>query len=272
MVVLFAPKEAAHGNAFGMGCTRVQQYQTATTLFALPEERYSPLLQGIDMISAAKVGTPLLQDGSVHCPIAKFQGIGNTAYNTNDVSTWNDVINKHGGQLPDTDKVFEITINLASEIKKRNEEAGITDNSFNERISSWNLKVGDADYPYGAPCQFDEGKLYLWLPSSATKKEITVDLSYTDKKGNEQTIEPLFRIPDTAQGGTTLKRYISFTLPEGFNGLSKYYDGTPLEGLHIDENNTLPTADKKILKDPAAISYKYILCDRQRMEHLFLMA
>ena len=254
-------KGAAHGNAFGMGCTG-STVSNRNHIIRITGGTLLPSSAGDRYDIGGESGYTIVTGGSVHCPIAKFQGIGNTAYNTNDVSAWNDVINKHGGQLPDTDKVFEITINLASEIKKRNEEAGITDNSFNERISSWNLKVGDADYPYGAPCQFDEGKLYLWLPSSATKKEITVDLSYTDKKGNEQTIEPLFRIPDTAQGGTTLKRYISFTLPEGFNGLSKYYDGTPLEGLHIDENNTLPTADKKVLKDPAAISYKYILCDR----------
>ncbi|WP_276519092.1 hypothetical protein [Adlercreutzia muris] len=175
----------------------------------------------------------------------------------------------------DDNKVFMITIDLGSEIAKRNNEAGITDSNLDERITDWNLKVGGADYPYGAPARFSNGKLFLWLPKTATEKEITVNLSYTDKNGAVQKIEPLFRDPDTGQGGTTLKRYIDFELPEDYLAkLTKYYDGTPfgafelskqdppLTGLVTDSSGNR-VSDGKKLTDESAVSYKYQLYDKR---------
>ena len=175
----------------------------------------------------------------------------------------------------DDNKVFMITIDLGSEIAKRNTEAGITDSNLDERVTDWNLKVGGKDYPYGAPARFNNGKLFLWLPKTATEKEITVNLSYTDKNGAVQKIEPLFRDPDTGQGGTTLKRYIDFELPEDYLAkLTKYYDGTPfgafelskqeppLTGLVTDSNGNR-VSDGKELTDEDAVSYKYQLYDKR---------
>lgn len=45
---------------------------------------------------------------------SKFQGIGDTAFNTEGIATWSNVVDK-GGSLPENDKVFMITIDLGSE-------------------------------------------------------------------------------------------------------------------------------------------------------------
>ncbi|WP_296012766.1 hypothetical protein [uncultured Adlercreutzia sp.] len=168
-----------------------------------------------------------------------------------------------------------ITINLASEIAKRNAESGIADDTaLDDRINSWSLSVGGSPYPYGSPDRFQEGKLYLWLPKSATEKEITVTLTYTDKKGDIQTIEPLFRAPGTDQDGDTLKRYIDFELPQDYlEKLHKYYDGEPFETLDLENQNPPLTglvtnsagdrvSDGKELNDPKFVTYKYLQYDK----------
>lgn len=193
-----------------------------------------------------------------------FQGIGRTAYNTKGIKNWADVEAykaDHGIEgLSDDDKVTMISIDLTAEIEKRNQLADpeITDSTHNEKISSWKLEVGNTPYAYGAPYQFDDGKLYLWLPESAESQEVKVTLSYIDKNGDEQQIEPLFRNPDTPMGGDVLKRYVSFEIPEDHKGkLTKYYDGLPLAALEVDAAHSIEAADGKTLDDPSKMTYKY---------------
>lgn len=268
-------KGAEHGNGFGSACL----YTTSSNrnhVIRVTGGTLLPSSTSVNKDMGGNNGYVVITGGSVSLTKKsdgkpdenKFQGIGNTAFNTAGVTTWKDVLDK-GGALPETDKVFMITIDLGSEIEKRNSEAGITnDDKLDDRINSWRLTVGGKKYDYGAPDRFDNGLLYLWLPKSATEKEITVDLTYTDKNGDIQKIEPLFRDPNTDQNGTTLKRYISFELPDSFKNLWKYYDGTPLPGLSIDPDNTLPTEDGKELSKPDQISYKYQLYSDDRQTPL----
>lgn len=268
-------KGAEHGNGFGSACL----YTTSSNrnhIIRVTGGTLLPSSTSINKDMGGNNGYVVITGGSVSLTKkadgkpdeSKFQGIGDTAFNTEGIATWSNVVDK-GGSLPENDKVFMITIDLGSEIEKRNTEAGITnDDKLDDRIHSWRLTVGGKEYNYGAPDRFDNGLLYLWLPKNATEKEISVDLTYTDKNGDIQKIEPLFRDPHTDQNGTTLKRYISFELPDSFKNLWKYYDGTPLPGLSIDPDNKLPTEDGKELSKPDRISYKYQLYSDDRQTAL----
>lgn len=217
----------------------------------------------------ASYGYTIVTGGSLQLEVKSngktaFQGIGGTAYNTQGIADWDDVEqykSDHGVTgLPDSDKVTMFTIDLSAEIRARNADADpkIDETTFCEKISSWSLEVGGRTYDYGAPYQFDNGKLYLWLPESANSQEVSVTLKYFDKNGDEQTIEPLFREPsDGSQGGDVLKRYVEFELPESFRDLSKYYDGTSLPGLQVSASNPIHAPGGKDLTDQSAISYKF---------------
>ncbi len=275
-----APKAPNHGNAFGDGCTGSSNGHvirvTGGTL--LPDTSISESSQ-FDL--GVKGGYLVITGGSVNCTQTgtdsngndtyKFDGIGGTAWG-------NDACLADGYDPSDPDdpnKVFKVTVNLTSEIEKRNAETGITDDDLNDVIKTWSLTVGGQPYAYGAPTTFDEGKLYLWLPKSAIQKEISVELSYIDKNGAEQKIEPLFRDPATDQGGDVLKRYIDFELPASYlDSLTKHYDGTgfetfdlaaqkpPLTGLTMDANGNR-VSDGKELTDPTKVTYKYQPYDKR---------
>lgn len=182
---------AKHSNAFGKGCGNDGTGQiiriTGGTL--LPSS-----VGGQWKDIGLPNGYVIITGGSVNCTADKFEGIGDTAYNTTDVLTWDDITNKHNGSLPDTDKVFMVTIDMSSE--------GFVD----DVITSWKLYINNEEQEYGSPYSFDKGKLYLWLPGSAIGKEIKVEMEIKTESG--EIIKPgdLF-IPDVSGSGSILKRY-----------------------------------------------------------------
>ncbi len=277
----------AHGNAFGQSCAhgvatnhnRIIRVTGGTLLTDMSKamgglHSWGNASTAPNASLGATYGYTIVTGGSLQLEkypagdgkagLPAFQGIGGTAFNTQGIADWDDVEAykaAHGVEgLPESDKVTMITISLKSEIESRNQKADpvIAVDDFNEKISSWSLEVGGKSYAYGAPYQFSDGKLYLWLPESATEQEVTVTLSYLDKNGDEQTIEPLFREPgDGAMGGDVLKRYVQFELPSKMQGLSKYYDGTALPGLQVSADSPVIASDDKPLSDPSKVSYKY---------------
>ena len=244
-----------HGNGFGAACwSGAAGYNTGHTITVTGGTLYPTGSVG-DL--GGYNGYVVVTGGSVYAGAGKFIGIGGTAWG-------NDAYKEEGYDTSnpnDPNKVSMMTINLKSEIEKRNSEAtpAITSTDFDELITSWTLTVGGKEYEYGSPKQFFDGQLFLWLPSSAFSQEVTVTLKYIDKNGKEQTIEPLFRQPSGSQSGTVLKRYIYFTLPDDFKDLTKYYDGTPLPGLSVSKDNKIPTDDGKELSNPLKVQYKYQL-------------
>ncbi|MEC4185390.1 hypothetical protein VJ918_11265, partial [Adlercreutzia sp. R21] len=113
----------------------------------------------------AEGGHVIITGGSVYTN-GSFKGTGDTAWG-------NDAWSAPGYDTTDPDdpnKVFMVTIDLAADMAAAG-EAG------DNLIEDWNLKVGGEDYPYGAPTQLIDGKLYLWLPKSATQQTVSVDLS-----------------------------------------------------------------------------------------------
>lgn len=271
-----------HGNAFGDGCNSSNPGHvlrvTGGTL--LPDSsRGSTDAPHVDL--GFKGGHVIITGGSINCaqtgtsadgtPIYKFDGIGGTAWgNDTCLADGYDPSNPN-----DPNKVFKVTVNLSSEIEKRNQESGIEDGDLNDAIKTWDLMVGGKPYPYGSPTSFDEGKLYLWLPKSAIEKEIAVELSYIDKNGKTQKIEPLFRNPGTDQDGDILKRYIDFELPASYlDALTKHYDGESFETFKLDEQTPPLTglvtdadgnrvSDGKPLTDASKVTYKYQLYDKR---------
>ena len=241
-----------HGNGFGAACwSGAAGYNTGHTITVTGGTLYPTGSVG-DL--GGYNGYVVITGGSVYSGAGKFVGVGNTA--------WGNDAYKEAGYNPndpnDPNKVHMMTINLKSEIDKRNKEADpvINNTSFDEFITSWSLTVGGKEYPYGAPKQFFDGQLFLWLPQSAFNQEVTVTLKYIDKNGDEQVIEPLFREPDGSMGGSVLKRFVEFDLPETMD-LDKYYDGTPLPNLEISADKPIVTDDKKELTNPAKVIYKY---------------
>lgn len=244
-----------HGNGFGAACwSGAAGYNAGHTITVTGGTLYP---QGSVGDLGGYNGYVVITGGSVYAGAGKFIGVGGTAWG-------NDAYKEPGYNTDianDPNKVKMMTINLKSEIIKRNQEAepAITGSAFDETITEWTLTVGGKKYNYGAPKQFFDGQLFLWLPDSAFSQEVTVTLKYVDKNGKEQTIEPLFREPSGSLSGTTLKRYIFFELPDSFKNLKKYYDGSPLTGLTVDEgeNKIVSEEDGKELTDPKKIKYKY---------------
>ena len=113
-------------------------------------------------------------------------------------------------------------------------------------------------YFYGAPQQFDNGVLYLWLPKEATSKQITVNMTYYDEDGNEVAIEPLFRNPNSED---ILKRYVEFELPSKYTDqLVKYYDGLPFNKYSVEaEGNEIITEEipPKTLNIDSMVEFSY---------------
>lgn len=203
-------------------------------------------------------GYVVITGGSVRCsdPTIRFQGIGTTAWgNEAYLTPGYNVSNSE-----DPNKVFMVKIDLSSEIKKHQGDGSTT--AGNNKIGKWELLVAGEPYAYGSPQQFDEGKLYLWLPKSATKEQVTVNLTYYDDKGEEVAIEPLFRNPGDID---TLKRYVQFELPDDYTeSLKKYYDGLPFTAYDI-VTNPITTKEKpaKILNQSDAVTYVYQRFDQK---------
>ena len=208
-----------HGNAFGAACGTTAKgctiKVTGGTLLPVSNSSYKDL--------GGAGGHVVISGGSVRCASTnKFQGIGDTAWGSEDYTN-------------EKNKVFMTKVNLSAE--------GITD----DYVYGWELLIGGEKYDYGSPGRFDDGNLYLWLPSTAVGKEITVKLGVEDKDGKPKPVDPLF-IPKVEEGKTpTLKRYIDFDLPEKWTKtLSKKYDGIAFESY--DWENDPITTDEEIAK------------------------
>ncbi|MEY8340887.1 hypothetical protein AAK988_06560, partial [Adlercreutzia muris] len=123
-----------HGNAFGQSCghgpasnkNHIIRVTGGTLLATVTYGSGPPRLLEI----GARLGYTLITGGSVRVSnVNMFQGFGDTAYNTQGVETWDDVVRIAGGDpndpvaanrkyLPDTDKVQMLTIDLSSEFDK----------------------------------------------------------------------------------------------------------------------------------------------------------
>ncbi len=235
---------SVHGAGFGGGCSTRPSMKGCTIRITggtlLPKGAglasdgiLLPDLGGHD-------GYVVIEGGSVYVSGQKnFIGIGDTAWGNTDYSD-------------DANKVFMVTIDLSEELRKNNVAEGIDPENLDSLIESWEFSVGGETYPYGAPAQFDKGKLYLWLPESAAEKTISVTLKYKDDNGNIREVLPLFREPD--QEGDLLKRYLNFEIadPAYLQSLTKYYDGTPLPAYDLSAPGhaitTPPPDDKRLDK------------------------
>lgn len=233
----------AHTNAFGKGCggDGAGQVVRITGGTLLPSS-----VDGWKDIGAPN-GYVIITGGSINCVADKFEGLGNTAYNTGDVFTWNDITEKYGSntpdatgsRLPEKDKVFMVTIDLSS------------DGYTNEHIVDWDFSLNGKHLDYGSPYSFDNGKLYLWLPGDAVGKEAKVEMSIKTADGKVKELEDLF-VPQLSSSGSFLKQYAPFDMPEDFVNANwrKYYDGTPLESYNFS-SVPVPARDGKSISNQA---------------------
>ena len=128
-------------------------------------------------------GYTIVTGGSVYVSNkSKFTGVGDTAFNTQDVASWSDVT-ALGGSLPATDKVFMLTVDLSTSSEKLS----------NEKLEDFKLFIGGEDAHYGAPTEFENGKLYLWLPEWVAKpnaeKEVRIEMSVRQADGTVKKID-----------------------------------------------------------------------------------
>ena len=237
-----------HGNAFGQSCAhgpssnynhivRVTGGTLLTNTYDInsgnPPRAALGALFGYTIVTG---GSVMVQSKSNGKPA--FQGIGGTAFNTQGIENWDDVEEykaAHGGAgLPDTDKVFMLTVNL------KNSDEKMTD----EKITKFNLYIGGKKQNYGAPAQFVDGKLYLWLPEWAADpdapQEVRIEMSVL-KDGKSVPIDPLFITkPDASNPDQTAKRWIEFDFPVDYQKyLTKDYDGLPFDPLEVSAENPI---------------------------------
>ena len=260
------PHSDAHGNAIGQGCCSWNQGHEIVVAggTVLPDTSRAtgkggdPLTTCVSMAIGAQGGAVSVIGGSVRIGDVNgskelFQAFinGDHSYDS-----------AFGVWPVDTDRtdnpaVSMIAIDLSAEVIKK-DETGKPLTDGNNAIIDWELTVAGVPYEYGAPMQFTDGKLYLWLPPSATDKQVSVTLSYLDENGKVQKVNPLFRNPGE---GDILKRYIDFELPTSYTDkLTKYYDGEPFKAYDLDDENNWITTDEeppKQLTNKDAVTYKY---------------
>lgn len=249
---------AAHAAGFGNSCSTSPNENgiiriTGGTLY--------PIATGALPDFFNPGGHVVITGGSVYTN-GSFQGIGGTAWG-NDAA----LADGYDPDDPeDPNKVFMVTIDLAADLAA----AGETGNNL---IEDWNLKVGGEDYPYGAPTQLIDGKLYLWLPKSATEQTVSVDLSYRGKDGQPHPFDTLFRNPGQED---LLKRYEDFELPKEYlDSLVKPYDGLPFKTYEITPEHPLRTpevlsydedgnpSEYRWLTNTDDVTYRYRLYDKR---------
>ena len=207
-----------HGNAFGQGCGANNNGKTILitggTLLCMAPTANDLTTQMCDIggnggyvvITGGSVGytKPTWGKYTTNKNSIAFQGNGVASGQT--AFAWGPGWKQDDASTHiDDNKVSPITIDLSAEFA--------TATTKNMKITAWELQVGSVTYAYGAPDQFDNGKLYLWLPKSATESSITVVLSYQKEDGTTQTVDPLYRNPGQVD---TLKRYINFEIPQEF--------------------------------------------------------
>lgn len=256
-----------HGNAFGQSCAHGP---SSNRNHIVKVTGGTLLTETADIASTnppraalgAAFGYTIVTGGSVRLQLKNnkpaFQGLGDTAYNTAGIDDWSDVEAK-GGSLPNTDKVQMVEIDLSAEFGKGENKT--------VPITKWKLEIDNFEQDYGSPSYLDDGKLYLWLPMSATGKNVSVTLSYRDNNGVEKNIEPLYVEEVGGSSGSLLKRYIDIDIdkltPEEqafFGNLSKPYDGEPFATLDVSKTpiDTSPFEESgKLLNDKDAVSVSY---------------
>ncbi len=185
------------------------------------------------------------------------------AFNTQGIATWDDVeaykTAHDGNGLPDNDKVFMLTVNLKDSDEKLT----------NEKITKFDLYIGGNKQNYGAPAQFTDGKLYLWLPEWAADpnapQEVRIEMAVL-KDGVSTPIDPLFITkPDANNPDQTVKRWIEFYFPTDYQKyLAKDYDGLPFKPLEVGPDNAITVERKQgdttiieTLKNGADVTFKY---------------
>ncbi len=245
-----------HGNAFGGACgTNANQCIIRITGGTLHPSSYTGKFD-----IGGSGGYTIVTGGSVYVESkGKFTGVGGTAFNTQGVATWSDVT-ALGGSLPDADKVFMLTVDLSTSSERLT----------NEKLESFKLFIGGKDANYGAPTQFEDGKLYLWLPEWVAQpnaeKEVRIEMSVRQDDGTVKTIDPLFIAkPSTSDTTQTVKRYIEFDFPAGYaKTLEKDYDGLPFPALTVDADHPIEierevggSTVKELLNQPDEVKFKY---------------
>ena len=247
-----------HGNAFGGACDSTAApgakdkviKVTGGTLLPTSPNRWD---------LGGRSGTVIVTGGSMRIAgMNKFQGDG----------PWSDETK--------TTKLTMVTIDMQKELQELKSE--------NSKISGWQLLVNGQPHSYGAPTMFDDGKLYLWLSDAYLKKDpetgkaarIEVRLNYVDPSGKEQRLEPLYVEDLGGTTGSTLKRYVNIDVdnenldPDArqlvadyFAQLNKYYDGQPLSGLKLSEEqgHYIDTTGLELigkrLTDSTSLEYTY---------------
>lgn len=271
----------SHGNAMGQSCAhgpssnhnhviKVTGGTVLTTILGNQPASFTPGSARPPVASlGAAFGYTIVTGGSIQLATnsttkkAAFQGIGDTAFNTVGISSWEDVENyktEHGVDgLPDTDKVQMLTIDLSAEFAAGENKT--------VPITKWKLEIDNRTQKYGAPSYLNNGQLYLWLPENATGKKVTVTMSYRDDAGVEHDIEPLYvEEVGSLEEGSTLKRYIEIDIDklpkdqQKYFGLSKDYDGLEFETFNVETNpiDTTPfEANGKMLDKADAVEVSY---------------
>ena len=245
------PKADAHGNALGQGCVsnNVGHEIVIAGGTVLPDTSAPHLGGGNPYAIGANQGNVAVVGGSIRIgTVDRGNGVvSNEKYQAliNGAMSYDSAYGAYPYDPSSTSNpiVKMVAIDLMAELEK-------TGSAGNNPIIDWDLKVGGVSYPYGAPAQFTDGKLYLWLPEEAMKQQISVTLTYEDEDGNVREVLPLFREPE--QSGDLLKRFLDFQITDEayLKSLTKYYDGTPLPAYDLSAPGhaiTTPAPDNKVL-------------------------
>ncbi|MVX59913.1 DUF11 domain-containing protein [Enterorhabdus mucosicola] len=254
-----------HGNAFGQSCAhgpssnrnhviRVTGGTLLTNVIGGNPGSFRPDASRPPVASlGAAYGYTIVTGGSIQLALNEstkkpaFQGIGDTAYNTTGITNWDDVEQYKKDHdvagLPEGDKVQMLTIDLSSRF-------GAGENKT-VPITAWKLEINNIEQEYGAPSYLNDGKLYLWVPESATGKNVTVTMSYLGDDGKEHDIEPLYVEEVGGSQGSTLKAYVDIDVDTlsaeqqaYFGSLKKAYNGLAFEPFTVSADKPIKITEK----------------------------
>ena len=214
-----------HGNAFGRGCGG----NNTSKIIKVTGGTLLPYVSGSNSHLGGTGGNVIITGGSVHA--TKFEP---AAYNTN--------VDSYTPNLSANDQVFMLTIDL-----KDSDNLGDAANNGPVKIDNFKLTITGSDKSYGAPSYLDDGKLYIWLPTSVTQgdKEVRVDM--TVQKYNSATssyvstpLDTLYIQKPSSSGNDKMKRFLFFDFPVDFQSqLTKQYDGIPFKPWVLSQENKI---------------------------------
>ena len=235
----------SHGSGFGAGC------EAANSM------GYQIVITGGTLIPST-IETPYSGCGDIGAPGVDITITGGSVGNGRPGKPFNFVGSAHN---EDGEKLRMVEVDLMGDVGEHT-----------YALTEWELLVGNAPYPYGAPAEFDKGHLYLWLPEKLVmENEICVEFTYEDTdnvdvNGNPKSItpKPLFR-PAGDQADNKVRRYVDFDLPDSYNSsLVKNYDGLPFDTYDLSAG-PIQTAETppKTLNDASAVQYAYQRYDKR---------